>query len=99
MSLGRKPAASAARISRRTENQSATGILTAQRDSHRRTATATATETTETAAQSKSVANDPRAGIVLLEMTSPLTAMVGVPMPCAPGWIGVCSVIDVTNES
>ncbi len=37
----------------------------------------------------KSVANWPFAGMVLLAMVSPLTAMVGVPMPLEPGAMGV----------
>lgn len=46
-----------------------------------------------------SVASWPAAGRSELEMTSPFTVTVGVAMPWAPGWIGVCSVSVVTNPA
>ncbi|GEM_PF-5372680 len=43
-----------------------------------------------------SVLSCPAGGSCEFAMTVPLTAIVGVPMPCEPGWIGVFSVIAVT---
>lgn len=45
----------------------------------------------------KREANWPFAGMVWFEMTVPLIARVGVPMPLEPGWTGVFCVIEVTN--
>ena len=45
---------------------------------------------------SKSVASWPGSGSDELAMTSPFTAIVGVPMPADPGCTGVSFVIAVT---
>ncbi|TQM34063.1 hypothetical protein FB391_0350 [Microbacterium kyungheense] len=43
-----------------------------------------------------SVLSWPAGGSCEFAMTLPLTAIVGVPMPDEPGWIGVFAVISVT---